>query len=145
MTIFIGADHGGFELKNRLIEYLQEKNIRVEDMGNYSFDMEDDYPDFAQKVAEAVLQRPDDFLGIVICRSGVGVTIATNRYKGIRTALGFEPQQVKHARENDHINVLALAADFTDFDAATKLIDAFLSSRPKTEEKYQRRISKLDK
>ena len=144
MTIFIGTDHGGFELKNKLIEYIQNKNIKVVDMGNYQYDPVDDYPDYGKKVAEAVLQKPEESLGIVICKSGVGVCIATNRYKGIRSALGFDADQVKHALENDHINVLSLAAEFVDFDAATKLIDAFLSSSPKTEEKYIRRIQKLD-
>ncbi len=144
MTIFIGTDHGGFELKNRLIEYLQDKDIRVEDMGNYEFDPLDDFPDFAHKVAQAVLQKPKEALGIVICKSGVGVCITTNRYRGIRCALGFEEGQVKHARENDHINVLALAADFTNFEIAVKLVDAFLTAQPKTEEKYLRRIKKLD-
>ncbi len=144
MTIFIGCDHGGFEIKNKLIEYLQDKNIRVEDMGNYQLDPLDDNPDFAKKVAEAVLQNPEEFLGIVICRSGVGVSIAANRYKGIRAALGFEAGQVRHARENDHINVLALAADFTPYEEATKLIDTFLSAQPKKEQKYLRRIRKMD-
>lgn len=144
MTIFIGADHGGFDLKNKLIEYIQNKNIRVADMGNYQLDPLDDYPDYAKKVAEAVLQKPEESLGIVICRSGVGVCIGTNRNKGIRCALGFNEEQVKHARENDHMNVLALASDFIDFDAAIKLIDTFLSATPKTEEKYLRRIQKLD-
>jgi ribose 5-phosphate isomerase B len=144
MTIFIATDHGGFELKNKLIEYIQNKNIRVVDIGNYQYDPLDDYPDYAQKLAEAVLQKPDESLGIVICRSGVGVCIATNRNKGIRCALGFEEDQVTHARENDHMNVLALAADFTDFERATKLVDAFLSATPKTDEKYIRRIQKLD-
>lgn len=144
MPIFIGTDHGGFELKNKLIEYLQNKNIRVEDMGNYQYDPLDDYPDFAKKVAKAVLQNPQESLGIVICRSGVGVCVATNRFKSIRCALGFEEGQVKHARENDHINVLALASDFTNYEQATKLIDAFLTTQPKKEEKYLRRIKKLD-
>ncbi len=144
MTIFIATDHGGFELKNKLIEYIQNKDIRVVDIGNYQYDPLDDYPDYAQKLAEAVLQKPEESLGIVICRSGVGVCIATNRNKGIRCALGFEEDQVKHARENDHMNVLALAADFTDFEKATKLVDVFLSAAPKTDEKYLRRIQKLD-
>ncbi len=144
MTIFIGADHGGFELKNKLIEYIQNKNIRVVDIGNYAYDPLDDYPDFGKKVAEAVLQKPEESLGIVICRSGVGVCIATNRRKGIRCALGFNEEQVKHARENDHMNVLALAADFTDFETAIKLFDAFLAAHPKTEDKYLRWIQKLD-
>lgn len=144
MTIFIAADHRGFELKNKLIEYLQDKNIRVEDLGAYEYNPQDDYPDFAQKVAEAVLQHPPDFLGIVICGCGVGVSIAANRFKGIRCALAFNEGQTRHARENDHINILALASDFTDFETATKIIDAFLSAKPKREEKYLRRIKKLD-
>ena len=144
MTIFIAADHRGFELKNKLIEYVQEKNIRIEDLGNYHLDPIDDHPDFAKKVAQAVLQKPEEFLGIVICGSGVGVCIAVNRFKGIRGGLGFDPDQVKHIRENDHINILALASDFTDEDTAQKLIDAFLSAQPRKEEKYLRRIKKLD-
>lgn len=144
MTIFIAADHRGFELKNKLIEYVQEKNIRCEDLGNYHLDPADDYPDFAKKVAQAVLQNPNEFLGIVICGSGVGVCIAVNRHKGIRCGLGFDPDQVKHIRENDHINVLALASDFTTEETAQKLIDAFLTSQPRKEEKYLRRIKKLD-
>lgn len=144
MTIFIGADHRGFELKNKIIEYLQEKEIRIEDLGNYQYDPLDDYPDFARKVAQAVLQNPENFLGIVICGSGVGVAIAVNRFRGIRCGIGFNENQVKHIRENDHINVLALPSDYVDFEKAKKLVDAFLSSIPKTEEKYLRRIKKLD-
>ncbi|MCX7880976.1 MAG: RpiB/LacA/LacB family sugar-phosphate isomerase [Patescibacteria group bacterium] len=144
MTIFIAADHRGFELKNKIIEYLQEKDIRIEDLGNYQYDPLDDYPDFAKKVAQAVLQNPKDFLGIVICGSGVGVAIAVNRFKGIRCGIGFEIEQVKHIRENDHINILALPSDYLEFEKAKNLVDAFLSSIPKTEEKYLRRIKKLD-
>jgi ribose 5-phosphate isomerase B len=144
MTIFIGADHRGFEMKNKLIEYLQEKNIRVQDLGNYEYDLLDDNPDYAQKVAEAVLQNPAEFFGIVICGSGVGMSIAANRSKGIRCALGFAVNQVKHARENDHINVLSLPADMIDLDQAKLLVDTFLSTHPKMEEKYLRRNKKLD-
>ncbi len=144
MTIFIGADHRGFDLKNKLIEYLHEKDVRIEDLGNYKYDPLDDYPDFSKKVAQAVLQNPKDFLGIVICGSGVGVCIAANRFHGIRCALGFDVEQTKHAKENDHINVLALASDYLNLEKATKIVDIFLISKPKQEEKYQRRIKKLD-
>jgi len=144
MTLFIAADHRGFELKNQLMEYLQEKNIRIEDLGNYQLDPEDDFPDYSKKVAQAVLQNPTSFLGIVICGSGVGVCIAVNRFNGIRCGLGFEESQVKHMRENDHVNVLALAADYTNLEKAKRLIDTFLSSQPKQGEKYLRRIKKLD-
>ncbi len=140
----MGADHRGFELKNKLMEHFQGQNIRVEDMGNYQNDPQDDYPDYAKKVAQAVLQNPEGFLGIVICGSGVGVCIAANRFKGVRCALGFEEAQVTHARENDHINILALASDYADFEKAKRLVDAFLLAQPKKEEKYRRRINKLD-
>jgi ribose 5-phosphate isomerase B len=144
MNIFIGADHRGFELKNRLIEYLQEKNIRIEDLGNYDHDPQDDYPDFAQKVSQAILQKPQENIGIVICGSGVGVSIASNRYHGIRCALTFEPDQAKHARENDHANMLALPSDYLNLDKAKDIIESFLSASPKKEDKYLRRIDKIE-
>jgi len=144
MPVFIATDHRGFDLKNKLIEYLQEKNIRVEDFGNYKHDPEDDFPDFAQKVAQAVQQNPDENLGIVICGSGIGVSIAVNRFKNIRCGLALNLDQVQHGRENDYTNILALAADYTDFETAKKYIDAFLNAKPKSVEKYIRRIKKTD-
>ncbi|MBP9691129.1 RpiB/LacA/LacB family sugar-phosphate isomerase [Candidatus Woesebacteria bacterium] len=144
MTIFIGADHRGFELKNTLVEYLQSKNIRVEDLGNYELDPEDDYPDFAQKVAQAVLQNPKEFLGIVICGSGIGVCMAANRTRGIYCGMGIDAEQVKHGRENDHINVLSLAADNFSEEQAQEMVDAFISAQPIHKQKYSRRLTKLD-
>ena len=94
MTIFIAADHRGFELKNKIIEYLHEKNTRIEDLGNYQYDPQDDYPDFARKVAQAVLQNTKEFFGIVICGSGVGVSIVANRFPGIRCAIGFKKNRL---------------------------------------------------
>ncbi len=144
MTLFIAADHRGFELKNQLLEYFQEKGIRIEDLGNYQYDAQDDYPDFAQRVAQAVLQNLDNHLGIAICGSGCGVVIAVNRFPHIRAGLAMNEDQAKHIRENDHANVIALAADYISFEQATKIIDAFLSAQPKTDEKYLRRIKKIE-
>ena len=144
MAVFIGADHGGFELKNELLEYLQNKNIRVEDMGAYELSPTDDYPDYAKKVVEAVLQDVKGNVGIVVCRNGVGVDITANRFDGIRCVLGFNETEVKKAREDDNVNVLALPADYISPELAQKLIDIFLISKPKTDEKYQRRIDKID-
>jgi len=144
MTIFIGADHRGFDYKNAIIEYLHEKNIRIEDLGPYELDPLDDAADFSKKVAQAVLQNPDNHLGIVICGSGCAVSMAANRLKGVRCGVAMNPDQAKHIRENDLANVLALAADYTPFEEAKKIIDAFLAAVPKTEEKYLRRIKKLD-
>jgi len=144
MPVFIAADHRGFELKNKLIEYLQEKDIRVEDFGNYKHDPEDDFPDFAQKVAQAVQQNPQENFGIVICGSGIGVSIAVNRFKQIRCGVALNEEQVKHGRENDHINILAIPSDYVNFETAKKYVDIFLASHPKQDEKYIRRRKKLD-
>ncbi|MCA9371761.1 RpiB/LacA/LacB family sugar-phosphate isomerase [Candidatus Woesebacteria bacterium] len=144
MTVFIGADHNGFALKNTLIDYLHEKNIRIEDLGNYDYDPEDDHPDFAQAVGKAVLQNPDDFRGIVICGSGIGVSIAANRLNGIYCALGFNEEQVKHGRANDHINVLALPAEHITDEEAKGMVDIFLHTEKNPKEKYLRRIKKID-
>lgn len=144
MTIFIGADHRGFELKNKLVEYLQDQNIRVEDLGNYEHDPEDDYPDFAQKVAQAVLQNPEQFLGIVICGSGIGVCMAANRKRGIYCGMGLDTEQVRHGRENDHINILSLAADNLSEEKAQAMVDAFISTQPVRKDKYERRLKKID-
>jgi len=144
MTIFIAADHRGFELKNKIIEYLHEKNIRIEDLGSYQYNPVDDYPIFAQKVAQAVLQNAKEYFGIVICGSGVGVSIVVNRFPGIRCALGFNKDQVAHSRGHDHINVLSLPSDYIDFEKTKELIDVFLQTPIKQDEKYFRRIKELD-
>ncbi len=144
MTIFIGADHRGFELKDQIIEYLQAKNIRTEDLGNYEYDPQDDNPVYAQKVAQAVLQNPDEHLGIVICGSGVGVSIAANRYKGIYCGIAINPDQVKSIREHDHINVLSLAADYQTFDEVKKMIDIFIETPKNQQKKYARRLKIID-
>jgi ribose 5-phosphate isomerase B len=145
MTIFIGADHRGFEFKNTIIEYLQEKNIRIEDLGPYGYDPLDDAADFSGKVAQAVLQNPENHLGIVICGSGCAVAMAANRLKGIRCGVAMNIDQAKHIRENDLANVLSLASDYTSLEEAQKIVDAFLAATPRSESKYLRRIEKLDK
>ncbi len=144
MTIFIGADHRGYHLKDHLIEFLQAKNIRVEDLGNYEYNPKDDYPLFANKVAEAVLQNPEEYLGIVICGSGAGVSMAANRHTGIYSALALNPEQIQNAREHDHINILALASDYTSIDQAKELVDKFLTTEPNRQAKYTRRLVMVD-
>ena len=143
MKIFFGADHRGFELKNKLATYAKTQGFEVHDMGNDHYDAQDDYPDFSQKVAHAVLQEPGA-LGVVICGSGIGVAMAANRFKGIRAALGFRIEQVRHGREHDHINVLALPSDYIDEQTGERMIDEFVKTEPVMEEKYTRRSGKLD-
>lgn len=144
MKIYLGADHRGFELKNKLVEWLKGEGHEVEDCGNTILDPVDDYVDFANAVAVNVQKEIETVTGIVICGSGIGVSIAANRHKGIICGLGFDTHQIQHARENDHINMLSLPSDYIDFEKAKEIVTAFLKSKPKMDEKYVRRAKKLD-
>ncbi|OGK19947.1 hypothetical protein A3C23_04575 [Candidatus Roizmanbacteria bacterium RIFCSPHIGHO2_02_FULL_37_13b] len=171
MKIYIGSDHRGFELKNKLVGWLKEQDHEISDCGNLVYDPQDDYPDFARKVAQNVTTStvilnsiqdpintnkmpkqirhdiktaPSESLGILICGSGVGVSVMANRFKGIICALGFNVDQVSHARENDHINILSIPSDYVTEEQAKAMINAFLTATPKTGEKYLRRLKKLD-
>jgi len=141
MKIYIGADHRGFEMKNKLIEFLIEKNYSVEDCGAYELDITDDYPEITASVVE---KMEGDDLGIVLCGSGIGVDIAANRFNGIRSGLGFDEHQVKKGREDDAINVLALAADEITLETAQKLVEVFITTKPLTKDRYVRRQEELD-
>jgi ribose 5-phosphate isomerase B len=142
MKIFIGSDHRGFSQKNKLIDYLSSHH-EVVDCGDTQLDPNDDYPDYAKLVASSIVNDPSS-LGIVICGSGVGVCIAANKVKGIRCGLGFDVEQIKHARENDHINVLALSSDYLDFEKNKVIVETFLNSQEKNEDRFLRRINKID-
>lgn len=141
--IYLGADHRGFELKEKIKEWLSEWKEEFEDLGNEVYDKSDDYPVYASRVAEAV-GLDSKAKGIVICGSGIGVSIVVNRYKGARGALGFDRRQVRHGVESDNINVLSLASDYTGFFKARKLIKSFLSASFKQDSEDIRRIKKIE-
>jgi ribose 5-phosphate isomerase B len=141
-TVYIGADHRGFELKNQLVSWLKEQGKQVEDLGNSIADSEDDYPEFAGMVAEKISEDPDS-KGIVICGSGIGVDMVANKYDGVRSGLGLSTEQIEEARSADDINVLALAADFIDFDAACEMVNMFLDTDYKGEERFERRLDQV--
>ena len=109
MKIFIGADHNGYGLKNRIVDYLKRAGYNVEDLGDDHLDPEDDFPVYAGRVATAVLASDDpDPRGIVLCGSGQGVCMAVNRYKGIRGALCWDRRSAREARNDDNSIVLCL-------------------------------------
>src|SRR3989344_347398 len=140
MTIYIGADHRGFHLKEKLKEWLMTKGQDIIDCGNTIYDPDDDYPDFSIAVAEKVSADAGS-RGLVICGSGGGVTIAANKVKGIRCTTAVHVADVKHNRQADDINVLALSADFTDFDEAKELLNAFMLVEFEAAERHVRRIN----
>lgn len=141
MKIYIGADHRGFELKQKLFDYLA-RDHDIQDLGAREFTDNDDFVEYAVNVALKVSQE-NSSRGIVICGSGAGVEIAANKVKGVRCSLGQSREQVSKAREADNINVLAISSDFTDLETAKALVEAFLSTQYINSENHQRRIEKI--
>ncbi len=142
MKIFIGADHRGFELKTQILNWLTSSGHPIEDCGPTELILRDDFVDYAHNVARNVVQDPGN-RGIVICGSGAGVNIASNKIKGVRCSIGFNVEQVKAARRDDNLNILALASDYTLFDDAKLLIETFLSTPFDPTDNHARRIEKI--
>ncbi len=124
--IYIGADHRGYPLKEKLKVFLDDQGVEYEDVGALTLDPNDDYPQYAKAVAEHMHEASDR--GILICGSGVGVDAAANKFPGIRAGLAIDPQQIESARHDDDINVLALAADFLSDEEARDIVQAFLKT-----------------
>jgi ribose 5-phosphate isomerase B len=144
MKIYLGADHGGYELKNVLREHLTHNGYDVEDLGAKTLDPDDDYPRYAYDVATKVLGGDDGDLGLLVCRSGQGMAIAANRVGGIRAAIAWSPETARHARRDDNVNVLVLANDYTDQDTAIAAVDAWLKTEFSKNPRYQRRLDQIE-
>ena len=125
-TVAIASDHAGYELKQTLAEFLRAQDVVVEDLGTHST-ASVDYPDFGNAMAEWIKQNPAE-LGILICGSGIGISIAANRHKHIRAALCANAEMAKLSRQHNNANVLALGARFIDANAAKDCVRAFLET-----------------
>lgn len=144
--VYIGCDHGGFPFKATLIEFLQAQGYSVTDCGAFELNLEDDYPQFAFAVAEKVAdanKELDVAKGVLLCRSGIGVTMAANKVKGIRAGNAFTVQQVQHGRENDNINVLTLSGDWLSLEDMKELVAVFLETEFSLEERHRRRVLQI--
>lgn len=126
MKIAMGCDHAGFEMKQELVDFVTAAGYSVEDMGCYSSERAD-YPDFARKVAEAVAAGACQ-AGILVCGTGVGISIAANKVPGIRAANCYEPAVAALSREHNNANVLALGARFTTMEQARTIVQAWLAA-----------------
>lgn len=144
MKIYLGSDHGGFALKAQIKVYLDAQGYITEDCGNVKFDPADDFPIFAETVGKKVALQPLD-RGILLCRSGAGVTIAVNKIDGIRAAIGIDPTEVKFNRQHDDINVLTISGDHTSFEQACQLINVFLTTEFTHEARHVRRLEEISK
>lgn len=143
MTIYLGADHRGFELKEKLGNYLKSGGYEAVDLGNDHYDETDDYPDFAYKAALEVGKDPLS-RGILICGSGMGMDVAANKIKGVRATVAYSKEAARHARTNDDINVITLSGDSLEFEEAKEIVDIFLKTEFSGEERHVRRLKKIE-
>lgn len=126
MKIVAAADHGGFEMKNQIVEDLRKQGFAVEDLGTNSADSVD-YPDFAEKATAKVLAGQAD-LGILVCGTGIGISIAANRHKGIRAAILYDDYVAKVAREHNNANVLCFGGRTMTTEDVLRRIGIFLKA-----------------
>lgn len=139
-VIPIGADHAGFILKGKIIQFLESKGYEVKDFGCFS-EESIDYPDFAHPVAEMV-EENTGMLGILICGSGNGINMTANKHKGIRSALCWNKEIAELARQHNDANIVALPARFISEEEAVEIVDTFLGTDFEGG-RHQRRIDKI--
>ena len=140
--IALAADHGGFPLKVELAPWLQSQGYEISDLGAHTLEPTDDYPDFAEATARAVVSGRAE-RGIVICGSGVGASVAANKVPGIRACLCHDIYSAHQGVEHDEMNVLCLGARVVGIELAKDLVAAFLNARFTGEERHRRRLSKV--
>ncbi len=143
MKIFIGADHRGFELKEKLKNFLQAEGHEVEDLGALSYEEGDDFVEYAINVARQTVNERGG-RGILLCGSGAGVEIAANKIGGARCTLGYSQEQIAKARDADNVNILALASEFIDLEKAKVFVKSFLDTPYDPAERHERRIKKIE-
>ena len=142
MKVALAADHAGFQMKGEVAPWLQEQGYQVLDLGAFSHEPADDYPDFAEAVGQAVVSGKAE-RGILVCGSGVGASVAANKVPGVRACLCHDVYSAHQGVEHDDINVLCLGARVVGIELVKDLALAFLSARFTGEERHRRRLGKV--
>jgi len=141
--VYIGSDHAGFGLKEKLIKYFEKTKVPYEDLGTHSLESTD-YPDYAIAVARKVVKEKDA-RGILICGTGTGMAIAANKVKGIRAVVACDTYSAKMSRLHNDANVLGLRGRFFPFEKIKKIVSVWLKTQFSGEERHQRRINKISR
>lgn len=142
MKISIGADHAGYDMKQQLIEHIRKLGHQVHDVGTFEPGKPDDYPDYAVLVAQDIRSGAAE-RGILVCGSGVGVSVAANKFKGIRAAMCHDHYSAHQGVEHDDMNVLVLGARIIGQMTAEDATEAFLKAQFSGEERHLRRLNKV--
>mgnify|MGYP001585976127 CR=1 FL=1 len=141
MKIYLGSDHAGLELKDKLAEFLKQNGHQAEDLGPSTYDAEDDYPDYAVKVCEKVLG--ENAYGILLCGTGQGMDRVANKFPGIDAALCWDELTAKVAREHGDTNILCIGSKTITEDLAKKIVQIWLTESFSNKERHKRRIAKI--
>lgn len=145
MKIYIGADHNGYDYKQKLVAYLKHAGYEVVDEGDNGRSPEDDFPQFAGRVISAMRGDAEPVTrGILICGSGQGMCMAANRFKGVRAALAWDQEEARAARNDDDSNVLCLSARYLDFDKTVSIVHTWLMTPFAGAPRFKRRIQEMD-
>ena len=147
MKIYLGSDHRGFQLKEKIVKWLFDWGYEFEDMGASHLDPEDDYTVYAERVASMVKSSSSSLSprGILICGSGVGVDVVANKFDGVRASIGKSVGQVKAGRNDDNMNILVIAADYTKEEEAKEMVKAFLETEFDKKARHKRRLVEIRK
>lgn len=144
MKIYIGADHRGFKLKEKIAKWLFDWKYDFQDVGAEYLDPKDDYTIYAQQVASLVSNNKKS-KGVLLCGSGVGVDVTANKFDGIRASIGKSVEQVKAGRHDDDMNILVIAADFTDEVEVRSMLRVFLGTEFSEKIRYKKRLEDINK
>lgn len=139
--IYLGSDHAGYDLKQKIKSYLEEKSYKAIDLGVFSVEPPADYPDIAREVAEKVLENQT--FGILICGTGIGMCITANRYQGIRAATCYTKELAETARKHNNANILCLGARVMKEEDAIRAVEVFLNTEFEGG-RHEKRINKID-
>lgn len=142
MNIVIGGDHAGYELKQKVLSYLEEQGHTVNHVGSYTPDMVD-FPDIAQKICEAIVGEKAE-RGIMVCGTGVGAAIACNKYSGVRASVVHDVYTAHQCVEHDNVQVMAIGGQIVGDVVAKELIDIFLNAQFSISEEFRNRVAKLE-
>jgi len=142
MKIAIGADHAGFEYKVKLSDYLKSLGHIIIDVGTFNAESSD-YPDFGAKCSQKVCSGEAE-MGILICGTGIGMSMTANKFKGIRAAVCWNTETARLTREHNYANILCLGARFLTISECKEITDTFLKTSPKSEDRYLRRVNKIN-
>lgn len=144
--IYIGSDHAGLALKNKIEKHIQAKKVKVVDLGVFAVEPPADYPDIAHEVAEKVRENAQaGALGILVCGTGIGMCMAANKNVGIRAAVCESVQTVEMSRKHNDANILCLGGRVLEEKLAFEMVDVFINTKFEAEERHVRRVKKIDK